>query len=837
MKPPDFDYLVSGSDDLRINTTENLVRMDKNHTEKSLTKRLAPCTNACPQGTDIRSILTTLARADAGTLSYDQAYTEAWYSVTEKNPLPAICGRVCPHPCEDVCNRCAKDEPLSINSIERAIGDWGIAHGLKHPLPDQTRPEKVAVIGSGPAGLSCAYHLARNGYKVTIFEAFPKTGGMLRYGIPAYRLPRDIIDSEVQKILDMGVELRTSVAVGRDIPFESVQNEYDAVFVGIGAHKGVKLNCPGEDSSNVHAGVEFLRSVNSGKPVELGEKVVVIGGGDTAIDAARVALRLGADTTILYRRTRDEMPAIEEEIQGAEEEGIEFIYLAAPIEFLSNNGVVDRVQCQRMELGEPDDSGRRRPVPINGDEFVLEVSSVITAVSQHPDIEGLETLSDNGKQIEVGTDGATRLGNTFAGGDVQDLGLVTIALYQGRRAAETIHARFSGSELCTEEPPPVITADEINLDYFECSSRPDCKKVPVEERLKTPWIEITSTLTDKEAVSEAGRCMSCGSTVYKKAHIIPILRRISQFGIGTVLLNSYFAVFATKQIYDGPLKYACVPGLNCHACPTATMGCPIGMLQHFSATHRFPWVLLGFLGIIGLVSGRFTCGWLCPFGLLQDVTNFFKKLTVHIPRALNYLKYVVLILLVLVIPYFTNTHWFSKLCPCGALIAGIPWALWNPVDPVFEMNIIGADAIGSMFWTKIWILGIFMTLFLFIKRPFCRTICPLGAIYSLFNRVSLVSLRVKSTCTDCGKCKEVCPVDLEVTREINSENCIKCLECIQCEHIEFEWNIPGMNGRSKNDIAASTSIPFHINQVSCGNNCQQGCDKGQERVDDSKTAG
>ncbi|MDP8229062.1 MAG: 4Fe-4S binding protein [Candidatus Electryoneaceae bacterium] len=277
---------------------------------------------------------------------------------------------------------------------------------------------------------------------------------------------------------------------------------------------------------------------------------------------------------------------------------------------------------------------------------------------------------------------------------------------------------------------------------------------------------------------------------FKKIDTLLVLRRISQIGIGTILLNGYFKVFTSKQIYDGPLKYGCVPGLNCHACPSATMGCPIGMLQHFMATHRFPFYLIAFLAIIGLLSGRFTCGWLCPFGLLQDSLHWFKKLRIRIPKALNYFKYVVLVVVTIAIPYFTYEHWFSKLCPCGALIAGIPWALWNPTDPNFEMPVIPAEAMGAMFFLKLWILGVFFVLFLLIKRPFCRTICPLGAIYALFNRISLVSLKVKESCTNCGMCNELCPMDLDISTEINSENCIKCLDCLQCDHVEYYWNLP-----------------------------------------------
>jgi len=756
--------------------------------------------DCCPQGTNIRGVLEVIGQVSRNGRPREDAFTEAWYILTETNPMPAVCGRICPHPCEDACNRCDRDEPLATGAIERFIGDWGIQQGLLHvKVTGEDRSEKVAVIGAGPAGLSCAYHLVRRGYRVTIFEAMPEAGGMLRYGIPSYRLPSEIIDAEVRKIIDLGVELRTGVKVGRDIPFTDIRSGYDAVFLGIGAHQRVPLNCSGEEAGNVYSGVDFLRLVNSGEPVELGDRVVVVGGGDTAIDAARVAVRLGSRVTIIYRRTRSEMLAIDEEVEEALAEGVEIIYLAAPVEILTENGRAVGMRCQRMELGEPDASGRPRSVPVQGEEFAVDVASVIAAVSQQPGWEGLEELSDIPADDGSGKSGVTSHPKTYAGGDVLNLGLVTTAINQGRRAADNIHSSFRGMVSEEVEKLPVVTSEEINLDYHRLAPRKRAGKVPVNERLKDPWTEYTSTLTADDVVAEARRCMSCGSFTAGKTTILHILRRISQIGVGTILFNSYFAVFTTRQIYGGPFRNICVPGLNCHACPSATMGCPIGMMQHFAAAHRFPWFLIGFLAIIGLISGRFTCGWLCPFGLLQDVMNAFKKCRVRFPRSLTAFKYVVLVGLVIIIPYFTYNHWFSRLCPCGALIAAIPWALWNPIDPIFGTVVIAPDAIGSLFWLKIWILGFFLVLFLFLKRPFCRTICPLGAIYALFNRISLVSLRVKGTCTDCGMCQTVCPMELKASSEINSENCIKCMECLQCEHIVFEWNVPWKNGRASPD--------------------------------------
>ncbi len=295
---------------------------------------------------------------------------------------------------------------------------------------------------------------------------------------------------------------------------------------------------------------------------------------------------------------------------------------------------------------------------------------------------------------------------------------------------------------------------------------------------------------------------------FKKTTLQLVLRRISQLGIGTLLFQSYLGVFKTKQVYGGPLKNVCIPGLTCHACPTSWAGCPIGMLQHFAANHTFPFFLIGFIGIIGLISGRFTCGWLCPFGLLQDVMYSFERIRIRIPRILNYFKYFSLVGVSIIIPYFTYQHWFSKLCPVGGLIAGIPWSVWNPTHPVFESAVVAPESIGTMFWIKMVILGTFLVLFVFIKRPFCRTICPLGATYALFNRISLVSLKIKDSCTDCGKCNEICPMDLDIQHEINSENCIKCLDCLQCDHVEYEWNFPWKKSSSDQITISQPELPL-----------------------------
>jgi NADPH-dependent glutamate synthase beta subunit-like oxidoreductase len=499
-----------------------------------LLPKLAPCMDTCPQGTEIRRVLMIIAQAEKYERPQQEAFAEAWRILTEKNPLPAVCGRVCPHPCEDACNRKEKDGALGINSVERFLGDWALAQGFdlskrndgaeNHANEGRDSagafPEKIAVVGSGPAGLSCAYQLARRGYAVTIYEAFPKAGGMLRYGIPSYRLPRQVLDAEIDRILRLGIQLRTNTSVGKDVSLEQIRAGHDAIFVGIGAHQGAQLGCPGEDASNVLSGVEFLRIANSGNAVQLGEKVIVVGGGDTAIDAARVALRLGAQVTLLYRRTRKEMPAIEEEIVGAEEEGVSFRFLAAPIEVVKENGRAIAVRCQEMELGEPDESGRQRPVPVAGKEFTLEAGSIIAAVSQRPDFWGLDSLAEGG-WVKADGDGAisdgaasesaTSESKVYAGGDALSLGLVTIAIYQGRHAAEAIHRRFRGLEPEEESKLPSVKSDRVMLQWYQEALRNQAAKLAAGERLSKPWDEFTPTLTEAEAIAEARRCMSCGS--------------------------------------------------------------------------------------------------------------------------------------------------------------------------------------------------------------------------------------------------------------------------------------------------------------------------------------
>ena len=348
---------------------------------------LAPCQQTCPAEIDIPRYIDCIRKGD---------YAGAVNTIRERNPLLLSCGRVCPHPCENYCRRGIEDEPVSINQLKRFVADWEMNSGERLPIacaPDTGK--KVAVIGGGPAGISCAFFLRRLGHQVTIFEAMPKLGGIIRYGIPEYRLPDRVLDWEIQGILDMGIEVNLNQRLGRDFTLQSIREEgYDAIFLGIGAWKDLALRIDGENLKGCYKAIEFLSSVagSADKKVPVGKSAAVVGGGNSAIDCVRTLMRLGVkDVYILYRRTRKEMPANEVEIIAAEHEGVQFQFLAAPTKVVGDaDGKVTGIEFLTMELGEPDASGRRRPVPIEGSEKVLPVDMVISAISQQPDMDFLE---------------------------------------------------------------------------------------------------------------------------------------------------------------------------------------------------------------------------------------------------------------------------------------------------------------------------------------------------------------------------------------------------------------------------------------------------------------
>jgi len=404
------------------------------------------CQETCPVHIDIRKYIGLIA---------DGRYLDALAVIRERNPLPAICGRVCNHPCESACNRGKQDEPVAIDALKRFVADYELELKIQGKIPKPVAPPinvnlgKVAVIGSGPAGLTVAHDLALKGIQATIFEEAPVPGGMLWLAIPEYRLPRDIIQTEVDYICDLGVKLKLNTPITKNFTFDDLLSDgYRAVFLGIGAHQGLKLGVPGEDDYEGFLDcIVFLRRVNLGDRTKPGRKVIVIGGGNSAIDAARTALRLGSEEVhIVYRRTIKEMPANPWEIEEAEKEGVKISYLAAPVEILGENGKVVGMKCTRMKLGKLDASGRRRPVPIEGSEFEIEADVIVPSISQQPNLSflheghGLSINRWNSFDIDSRTMQTNRP-EIFAGGDaVTGPATVIEAIAAGHQAANSIES-------------------------------------------------------------------------------------------------------------------------------------------------------------------------------------------------------------------------------------------------------------------------------------------------------------------------------------------------------------------------------------------------------------
>lgn len=409
------------------------------------------CRQGCPVEVNIPAFLKLVAERD---------FEGAIKKIKEKNALPAVCGRVCPQEsqCESFCTLGKKNEPVGIGRVERFLADWELKKGVTPPPVEEATGKKVAIVGSGPSGLTCASDLAKKGHDVTIFEALHVAGGVLMYGIPEFRLPKDIVQAEVQNLKDLGVKIEVNSVVGKFITVDELLEEegFDAVFIGTGAGLPYFMRIPGENSCGVYSANEFLTRTNLMKgykfpdwdtPIKVGQKVAVIGGGNVAMDAARTALRLGAEKSyIVYRRSREELPARAEEVEHAGEEGVIFDLLTSPVEILADeNGWVTGMKCIRYELGEPDASGRRRPVPIEGSEFEMEMDIVVIAIGQGPNplvprtTKGLE-LNKRGNIVADPETGATSKPGVFAGGDVvTGAATVILAMGAGRKAANAIH--------------------------------------------------------------------------------------------------------------------------------------------------------------------------------------------------------------------------------------------------------------------------------------------------------------------------------------------------------------------------------------------------------------
>jgi len=468
------------------------------------------CQYTCPLSQDVPCYVGLIAQGD---------FEAAIKMVRKENPLPLICGRVCTNPCELNCKAGDGSDPIAIRLLKRFLADYEYEHNLfLEEKPKAKRKEKVAIIGSGPGGLTSGYYLALEGYQVTVFESAPYPGGMLVLGIPEFRLPRAILNFEIDNIRKAGVDIQTGVTVGKDITLDQLREDYDAIYIGAGAHKSLRMGIPGEETAKVQNAVEFLHAFNIGQEIEIGEKVVIVGGGNSAIDAARVIKRLGKEARIIYRRTKAEMPVIKTEIEGAIAEGIEIRYLTNPVKILSSKGRLKGVRCITMQLGDVDESGRRRPVPVPDSEFTIKADSVIMAISTVPDlsfipeehdfqISAWDTLEVNRETLETGVAGI------FAGGDVvTSPNTVAEAIGHGKLAARMIDKYIKGEKLEREysitRPAMRVEPTELTDDEIEQLKKPEIPLRPASERIMN-FFEVELGFTEAQAVAEAKRCLRC----------------------------------------------------------------------------------------------------------------------------------------------------------------------------------------------------------------------------------------------------------------------------------------------------------------------------------------
>lgn len=591
----------------------------------------APCTLNCPANTDVQGYVGLVA---------NQQYIESLKLIKEKLPLPACIGRVCPHPCEDACRRQHVEEPVSIACIKTFAADYDLNTG--NPYIPELKPatgKKVAVVGAGPAGLSAAYYLLVDGHEVDVFEAMPKPGGMLRYGIPEYRLPKNVVDAEVAIIEKMGANFNYGVKVGEDISLDYLRTKYDAVFLGIGAWKSSSLRCEGEDTPGVIGGIDFLIRVAENKPVKIGRKVIVVGGGNTAMDVARTSIRLGAEEVrVVYRRSEDQMPAEKIEIKEAKEEGVIFSFLSAPSLVLSDGDKVTGLRCEKMVLGEKDESGRQSPVPTG--EFVeFEADTIIAAIGQEVDCGNIKVGLGKKKNIAI-KEGTfeTNLEGVFAGGDAATGPKIAIeAVAQGGRAARVITTYLAGEMIPYKNIPLVYT--EVTKEDFK-----DEKVIPrVPHRTVEPEIRkhnfqpILPTMTEEEAVREGQRCLECGCKDYFECQLVDYIKKYE------VDTKKYHAINERRfKETDHPfisqnVDKCVLCGLCVRACDEVVGASALGFVERGNATFVAP----AFQQELKMTS-CISCGHcidVCPVGAWLDRRNNMKEIPLNLEKTKSVCSY------------------------------------------------------------------------------------------------------------------------------------------------------------------------------------------------------
>jgi len=480
----------------------------------------APCTVACPDHVDIQTYVSLIANGQ---------YQEAVKVIKEKLPMPLSIGRVCPAFCEAECRRSIVDEPIAIRQLKRHAADFDLALDYSYvPEKEANKGKKIAIIGAGPSGLTCGYYLTNKGYEVKCFEASPQAGGWLRYGIPEYRLPKAILDKEIEIMCANGMQIEYNTFIGKDVTVAELSKEYDAVYMALGAQNAVPMRTKGSDLEGVLLGVDYLKDFALGKDIDLGKKVAIVGGGNTAIDCARTAVRQGTDVTLIYRRTRKEMPAEAYEVDAAEEEGVKFHFLTNPAEMFGIDGKLKTVKMEIMELGEPDDSGRRRPKP-TGKFFDKDYDTVIAAISQSPEV-GFLTEEKNqidGKEwgitrwMTANSDEATMFwaDNVFAGGDFRRGAATAIeAIADGRQASDSIHHFLQGEMMRglkrfdSKKEKNLKDIDPKHFEQYEKAARINMPELEAEYR-RTNLEEVEYDYDHEQAIAEASRCIECGCHV------------------------------------------------------------------------------------------------------------------------------------------------------------------------------------------------------------------------------------------------------------------------------------------------------------------------------------